>query len=88
MDKINLEKIKLLACEIAVPLGINIVQINYLREGKNNILRVIINKDIPVIIKDCEDISRPLSKALDKLNIIKENYYLEVSSRGIEQLNN
>jgi ribosome maturation factor RimP len=49
------------------------------------ILRVYIDKEGGVTISDCQRISSALSQELDKLDLIKSNYTLEVSSPGINR---
>ena len=44
-----------------------------------------IDKDGGVSLDECEVVSRALSTALDKADPIQQNYYLEVSSPGIER---
>lgn len=48
-------------------------------------MRVFVDRDEGVFVDDCETISRALSTLLDEKDLIKENYFLEVSSPGIER---
>ena len=58
--------------------------VEFVKEGDNNILRVVIdNPNGNVAIDDCEKISRKIEDEIDK-NIDKE-YVLEVSSAGLER---
>lgn len=58
--------------------------VEFVKEGDNNILRVVIdNPNGNVAIDDCEKISRKIEDDIDK-NIDKE-YVLEVSSAGLER---
>lgn len=64
--------------------GFEIEYVEFVREGDNNILRVVIdNPNGNVAIDDCEKISRKIEDDIDK-NIDKE-YVLEVSSAGLER---
>ena len=64
--------------------GFEIEQVEFVKEGDNNILRVVIdNPNGNVAIDDCEKISRKIEDDIDK-NIDKE-YVLEVSSAGLER---
>lgn len=74
-----------IASNIAEKLGYIIYNIAYEKEGPYWFLRVFIDKDEGVSIDDCEVISRQLSTELDKEDFIKNNYFLEVSSPGIER---
>lgn len=64
--------------------------VEFQKEGKNWFLRVFIEKCVNgeyenIGIDDCEAVSRFLSKRLDELDPIEQNYYLEVSSPGIDR---
>ena len=64
--------------------GFEIEYVEFVKEGDNNILRVVIDKpNGNVAIDDCEKISRKIEDDIDK-NIDKE-YVLEVSSAGLER---
>lgn len=64
-------------------LGLRIWDIRYLKEGASWFLRIFIDKDGGVDIDDCERISRAIDQPLDDADIIKEAYFLEVSSPGL-----
>ncbi len=87
---INMSKYTELVSEIAKPivssLGLNLVNVEYVKEGSDWVLRVYIeNKDGELSIDYCENVSKMLSNELDKKNFIKNSYILEVSSPGIER---
>lgn len=67
-------------------LGLNIYDIEYVKEGISWYLRVFIDKESGVSIEDCENVSRAIDPLLDELNPIKTAYSLEVSSPGIERI--
>lgn len=67
-------------------LGLNIYDIEYVKEGTSWYLRIYIDKDEGVSIEDCENVSRAIDPLLDELNPIKTAYSLEVSSPGIERI--
>lgn len=46
---------------------------------------VIMDGDNGVTIDDCADLSTALSKALDEKQLIEDNYFLEVSTPGLDQ---
>ena len=75
---------------IAAPIceenGVRLWDLLFLKEGGDWVLRVIIDKDTPVCIDDCVNVSRALSKALDETDPIEQAYMLEVSSPGIDRL--
>ena len=75
--------------ELAEPITVQeecfIYDVEYVKEGGVWFLRVYIDKDGGVSLDECEVVSRALSTALDKADPIQQNYYLEVSSPGIER---
>lgn len=75
--------------ELVVPivneLNLELVDIEYKKEGKNWFLRVFIDKDGGVGIEECEIVSERLSEKLDEVDPIPYNYFLEVSSPGAER---
>lgn len=64
---------------------LELVDIEYVKEGKNWFLRIYIDKDGGVGISECGEVSEQLSEKLDEEDPIKEPYYLEVSSPGVER---
>ena len=73
------------ALPIAEKFGFEIYDTEFSKEGGNSILRVYLDKPGGINIDECEEFSRALSDALDKNDPIPGNYYLEVSSPGIER---
>lgn len=71
---------------IATENGCYIYDVEYSKEGGVRYLRVYADReDGGISLDECEAISRALSAALDESDPIKENYFLEVSSPGIER---
>lgn len=66
-------------------LGLELVDIEYVKEGKSFYLRVYIDKEGGVDIEECGIVSERLSESLDENDPIKDPYYLEVSSPGAER---
>ena len=64
---------------------LELVDIEYVKEGSNWFLRVYIDKDGGVDITECGEVSEQLSERLDEADPIKEAYFLEVSSPGVER---
>ncbi len=85
-----LSKIEKLTYDIALPVaqgeGYGIYDVEYVKEGPHWFLRVFITSENGVNIDDCETISRALSTLLDEKDCISANYFLEVSSPGIERI--
>jgi len=66
-------------------LGYTIYDIEYQKEGKDYYLRIVIDKEDGITIDDCEKVSNSINDVLDEADYIKEQYYLEVSSPGLER---
>lgn len=65
--------------------NLELVDIEYTKEGQNWFLRVYIDKEGGVDITECGEVSEELSEKLDDADPIKEAYFLEVSSPGVER---
>lgn len=63
--------------------NLELVDIEYVKEGSNWYLRAYIDKEGGVNINDCEAVSRAFSDILDKEDPIEDAYILEVSSPGL-----
>jgi ribosome maturation factor RimP len=66
-------------------MKLDLVDVEYVKEGKNWFLRVYIDKEEGVDIEECGMVSERLSEKLDELDPISHNYFLEVSSPGAER---
>ncbi|HZG71492.1 MAG TPA: ribosome maturation factor RimP [Chondromyces sp.] len=84
MSKV-IETVENLTVPITEELNLELVDIEYVKEGKNWFLRVYIDKDTGVDIEECGIVSERLSEKLDELDPIPHNYFLEVSSPGAER---
>lgn len=69
----------------AAALGLEVVDVQFLREGGQRILRVLIDREGGISLDDCEALSRVLGEELDRADPISYSYSLEVSSPGIER---
>lgn len=73
--------------ELLIPIvaanGVDIYDVEYVKEGSEYYLRAYIDKPEGVNIIDCENVSRALSDALDVADFIPDAYILEVSSPGL-----
>ena len=85
MAKIE-EKVESLIEPKVQELGYNLYDVEYVKEGKEYYLRVYIDKDTGISLEDCELVSNNINELLDQAEYIKEQYFLEVSSPGIERI--
>lgn len=68
-------------------LGYKLYDVQFVKEGQNYFLRIFIEKENGNIdLNDCEKVNNEIDTLLDSANYIKEQYFLEVSSTGIEKL--
>ncbi|MBQ9990785.1 MAG: ribosome maturation factor RimP [Lachnospiraceae bacterium] len=76
-------KTEQLLAPIAETFGVEIYDVEYVKEGSDWYLRAYIDKEAGVNIVDCENVSRALSQKLDETDFIEDAYILEVSSPGL-----
>ncbi len=62
-------------------LGVIIDKIEYVKEDGNYFLRVIIDRDEIVDIDICVEVAKLINPILDKTEIIKDSYVLDVCSK-------
>ncbi len=66
-------------------LGYELYDVIYEKEGKDNYLKIFIDKDEGISLNDCENVNNSITDLLDEKDFIKSAYFLEVSSTGIEK---
>lgn len=74
-----------LALPVAQGLGLEIWDVEFVKEGADYFLRVFIDKPEGVSIEDCEQFSRAFDPVLDEADPVDKAYCFEVSSPGIER---
>ena len=85
MAKIE-DKIEELVKDTIEQLGYNLYDVEYVKEGKDYYLKIYIDSNNGIDLDDCEKVSNGINDLLDKADYIKEAYFLEVSSPGIERV--
>ena len=80
------EKVEKLLKSKIEDIGYELYDVEYAKEGKNYFLRIYIDKKDGIDLKDCEKVNDLINPILDEANYIKEGYFLEVSSPGIERI--
>ena len=80
------EKIESLTSDIIKNLGYELYDVEYIKEGKDYFLRLYIESEKGIDLNDCEKVSNQITEVLDKEDPIKEQYFLEVSSTGVEKI--
>jgi len=85
MGKVE-ETIWAIADPIVQEHGMELIEVEFVKEGAEWFLRIFMDKeDGTVDLDDCESISRKISDVLDDSDPIEQEYRLEVSSPGIER---
>ena len=85
MSKIE-EKVENLIKKKIEDIGYELYDVEFTKEGKDYFLRIFIDKETGIDLNDCERVNDAISDMLDKADYIKEQYFLEVSSPGIERV--
>ena len=67
-------------------IGYSLYDVEYAKEGPNYFLRIYIDSPKGIDLDDCEKVSNEINDILDEADYIKEQYFLEVSSPGIERV--
>ena len=80
------EKVTKLVEPIIENLGYELYDVEYAKEGKNYFLRIFIDNEKGIDLNDCEKVNDSITDILDKDDYIKEQYFLEVSSTGVEKM--
>lgn len=85
MAKIE-EKVEELLKDKIENIGYNLYDVEYAKEGQNYYLRIFIDSPKGIDLNDCEKVSNEINELLDQADYIKEQYFLEVSSPGVERI--
>lgn len=85
MAKIE-EKVENLIKKPINDIGYELYDVEYAKEGKDYFLRIFIEKEGGISLEDCEKVNDEITELLDKQDYLKEQYFLEVSSTGIEKV--
>ncbi len=78
-------RVRELAEPLADELGIWVWDVEFVKEGTRRVLRITVDSEEGIGIEDCEKLHRAIDPLLDEADLIEEQYYLEVSSPGIER---
>ena len=79
------ERVRELAEPLADELGIWVWDVEFVKEGARRVLRITVDSENGIDINDCEKLHRAIDPLLDEADLIEDQYYLEVSSPGIER---
>ena len=79
------EKIETLISETIEKLGYELYDVIYEKEAKDFYLRIFIDTPNGISLDDCEKVNDAINPILDEADYIKDQYFLEVSSPGVER---
>lgn len=79
------ERIVSLIMPVIEGAGMEMVDLEYRREGSGWVLRIFIDKEGGVTLDDCTYISREVEAVVDPLDMVHHEYNLEVSSPGLNR---
>src|SRR5947208_15817387 len=65
--------------------GLELVHVEYRKQGRTFLLRVDIDKEGGVNLQDCELVSHQISTYLDVDDVVPGEYELQVSSPGLDR---
>ncbi len=74
-----------LAEEAASSLGYEIVDIDFVKGKKHDLLSIFIYKKDGIDLDDCTEMSRIINTKLDEIDFLENPYYLEISSPGLDR---
>ena len=85
MSKVSFyeEKAEEFAEPLAAEMGFELVDVEFVKEGREDYLRIYIDKPGGINITDCETFSRAMNEILDREEFIDIPYNFEVSSPGL-----
>ena len=87
MSHNNIEsKVETLIEPIIHELEYDLYDVQYVKEGKDYYLRIIIDNLKGITIEDCERVNNAIDEILDEADFINTSYFLEVSSTEIEKI--
>jgi ribosome maturation factor RimP len=82
----KVKEIESLLEPVATKESYELVDVEFVKENGDWVVRIFIDKDGGVTMSDCEKMSLLFGAILDESNILKDSYVLEVSSPGINRV--
>jgi ribosome maturation factor RimP len=79
------EEVRQLAGPLAEDAGFELVDVEFLIQGRHRIVRVLLDKPGGITVGDCSGFSRRLADCLDMNQTLSGSYHLEVSSPGVDR---
>jgi ribosome maturation factor RimP len=85
MSELITQRVRAFAEELLPSLGLELVEVQFRREGHGWVLRLFIDTESGVTLEHCSKVSREVSDFLDVEDLIEQAYHLEVSSPGLDR---
>ena len=79
------EKVEALLSKTITDLGYELYDFIYEKQAQDYYLRIFIDSPKGIGLDDCEKVNNEITGLLDEADYIKEQYFLEVSSTGVER---
>jgi len=79
------ESVRQIVTPVLASEGMELIDIEYRREGRGWVLRVFIDKKGGVTLDDCTNVSHQIGDLIEVKDIIDHPYILEVSSPGVNR---
>ncbi len=79
------EQVREIAGPVAASMGLLLWDVEYVKEGADRVLRLVIDSNEGVTLDDCERVSHAVDPLLDAADPIETSYRLEVTSPGVER---
>ncbi len=80
-----IERVEDFLSPLLAEMDIELVEVQFRREGHGWVLRLFIDRADGVNLDDCASVSREVSRYLEVEDLIEHAYHLEVSSPGLER---
>lgn len=80
------QQVETMATPIGTRMGLEVVDVELLGEGRHQVVRVLVDRDGGVGVEDCARLSEALSRELDLYDLPIGAYTLEVASPGLDRV--
>jgi ribosome maturation factor RimP len=79
------DQVAAMATPIGTRMGLEVVDVELVGEGRHQVLRVLVDRDGGVSVDECARLSEALSRELDLYDLPLGTYTLEVASPGLDR---
>ena len=79
------ERLVALVKPVVAEQGLDLIELNHLRTGLNQTVRIFIDKDGGVTVQECSTVARRVAADFDDAEILTGEYKLEISSPGVDR---